>query len=126
MLSITPELLVEDLPKTLDWYKSVLGFEVLFVSPESGTPTFARIKRGSVEIMLFVRHDFAKEIPSFSTAPIGGSFVLYLEVEAIKGEWAKVKDQTTIIQSLHQTTYGSEEFTIRDYNGYHLMFGERI
>lgn len=43
MLSLTPELLVEDIPKTLTWYQIILGFEVMFVSPETGTPTFARI-----------------------------------------------------------------------------------
>jgi uncharacterized glyoxalase superfamily protein PhnB len=125
MLSITPELLVDNLPKTLDWYKSVLGFETIFISPESGVPTFARIKLGSAEIMLFTRSDFGKEIPAFSTAPMGGSFVLYLEVEDIKTIWSRVKDKTIVIQPLHQTTYGSEEFSIQDCNGYHLMFGER-
>ena len=125
MLSLIPELLVENLPKTLDWYKTTLGFEEILISPESDTPTFARIKRGSVEIMLFMRHDFAKEIAAFSTVPVGGSFVLYLEIGDIKSEWIKIKDNATVVQPLHKTSYGSEEFTILDCNGYHLMFGER-
>lgn len=125
MLSLTPELLVEDIQKTIDWYKTTLDFEVIFTSPDSDTPTFARIKRGSVEIMFYQRAEFAKEISTFSTTPLGGSFVLYLEVTDIMMKWAKIKDLVTIIQPLHQTTYGSQEFTIQDYNGYHLMFGER-
>lgn len=125
MLSLTPELLVENIQKTIEWYQATLGFEAMFISPETGTPTFARIKRGSVEIMLYRRAEFAKEVSTFSTTPMGGSFVLYLELDNIKGEWVKIKDAVTIIQPLHQTTYGSQEFTIQDYNGYHLMFGER-
>lgn len=125
MLSLTPELLVENIKTTLDWYKSILGFEIMFVSPESGDPNFARIKNGNIEIMLFERQEFAKEIPSFSSVPLGGSFVLYLEVKNIQAEWSNLKDKVIVIQSLHKTPYGSEEFTIQDCNGYHLMFGER-
>ena len=125
MLSLTPELLVEDIQKTIDWYKTTLDFEVIFSSPDTGIPTFARIKRGSVEIMFYQRVEFAKEISTFSTTHLGGSFVLYLEVTDIMMEWAKIKNLVTIIQPLHKTTYGSQEFTIQDYNGYHLMLGER-
>lgn len=125
MLSLTPELLVEDIQKTLSWYQTTLGFEVLFTSPDSGTPTFARIKRGNVEIMLYNRREFASEIKAFSDSPMGGSFVLYLELEDVKQEWDKLKDEVKVVQALHQTTYGSQEFTIQDCNGYHLMFGER-
>ena len=49
MLSLTPELLVEDVNQTVDWYRNILGFEILFVSPESGVPIFARIKKGAAD-----------------------------------------------------------------------------
>lgn len=125
MLSLTPELLVEDVQTAVDWYQTTLGFVVMFVTPETGSPTFARIKSGLVEIMLFRRAEFAHEISSFATQPIGGSFALYLEVTAINPLWDKVKDQTKVVQPLHTTDYGSSEFTIQDCNGYHLMFGQR-
>ena len=125
MLSLTPELLVEDLKKTIDWYSNNLGFEVLFVSPESGTPTFARVKKGNVEMMFYRRAEFADEIPSFKTMPTGGSFVLYLEVDDISSLWEELKTRATVVQSIHATDYGSQEFTIQDNSGYHLMFGER-
>ncbi len=125
MLSLTPELLVEDIQSTLTWYRDILGFETLFISPESGMPSFARIKRGGVEIMLFRRAEFSAEIPTFSSTPMGGSIVLYLEVKNIQSEWSKLDGKAKIIQPLHSTTYGSEEFTIQDCNGYHLMFGQR-
>jgi len=125
MLSLTPELLVEDIQQTVDWYTKILGFEVLFLSPEAGTPTFARIKQESVEIMLFRRTEFSHEIPSFATQSIGGSFVLYLELSDVKALWDRIKDQVQVTQPLHVTDYGSTEFTIQDCNGYHLMFGQR-
>lgn len=125
MLSLTPELLVEDVQKTLDWYQTTLGFETIIISPTTATPTFARIKRGSAEIMLYRRSEFAKEIQTFSTTPIGGSFALYLEVSEINSLWDKVKNQAKVVQPLHATDYGSSEFTIQDCNGYHLIFGKR-
>ena len=125
MLSLTPELLVEDIHQSINWYQTNLGFEVLFVSPESGTPTFARIKKGVAEIMLFRRAEFTHEIPAFQSASMGGTFVLYLEVKDIQNLWNQFKNQATVIQPLHPTDYGTQEFTIQDCNCYHLIFGQR-
>ncbi|MFH2085232.1 MAG: VOC family protein [bacterium] len=125
MLSLTPELLVEDIQKTLDWYQTTLGFEVMFVSPETGTPTFTRIKKEGTKIMFFRRAEFSSEILTFSFAPMGGSFVLYLEVKDIKKIWLEIQDKVTIVQPPQIKDYGSQEFTIQDFNGYHLMFGQR-
>ena len=124
MLTLTPELLVEDVKSTIDWYHDHLDFQTKILSPENGEPSFARIGRGSAEIMLFRRQEFAQEIKSFSQAPVGGSFVLYLTVEDVKPIWQKVQDSAKVIQPLHTTDYGSTEFTITDCNGYHLMFGQ--
>lgn len=125
MHSLTPELLVDDLPKTISWYQSILGFEIISISPDSTNPTFARLKKGGVEIMFYHRTEFALEIPSFTDTRIGGSIALYLTVDDIQSIWDMIQDKAKVIQPLHNTDYGSREFTILDCNGYHLMFGER-
>ncbi len=125
MQSLIPELLVDDLPRTVAWYQSVLGFATLIISPDSTKPTFARLKKGSVEIMFYRRSEFALEIPSFKDIRLGGSLALYLTVDDIQSIWDMIQAKAEVIQPLHSTTYGSKEFTILDCNGYHLMFGER-
>lgn len=124
--TLVPELLVDDLVATIKWYIDLLGFRVVFQSPENGAPFFARISRGSAEIMLFRRQEFAQEIPSFAHLQTGGSFVLYLTVDDIHPIWEKVKDHAKIIQPPHTTDYGTTEFAITDCNGYHLMFGQVV
>ena len=121
--TLTPELLVDDLAATISWYRDLLGFKEVTISPEQGTPVFARIKRGQAEIMLFRRSEFSQEIKAFQDIMVGGSFVLYITVEDIYSTWGTVKDKATVVQPLHSTDYGSTEFTIEDCNGYHLMFG---
>lgn len=123
MNSLIPELLVDDLVTTIEWYRSILGFKSITTVPDSTSPTFARLKKEKVELMFYHRSEFKREIPSFASARVGGSFVLYLEVEDIETTWDNVKDKAEVVQSLHQTDYGTQEFTILDCNGYHLMFG---
>lgn len=125
MESLTVELLVDDFDKTIQWYQSTLDFKIVSISPDSTNPTFARLKKGSVEIMFYHRSEFALEIPTFEDIRIGGSMALYLVVDDIQSIWDIVQDKTKVIQPLHPTNYGSKEFTILDCNGYHLMFGER-
>ena len=36
MKSVTPNLIVEDVNKTTEWYKEILGFEMIMSVPETG------------------------------------------------------------------------------------------
>jgi len=36
MKSVTPNLIVEDVNKTTEWYKETLGFEMIMSVPETG------------------------------------------------------------------------------------------
>lgn len=125
MISLTPELLVENIGATVAWYQKSLGFEVILISPEGESPIFARIKRGGVELMLFQRQAFSQEVPVFENLPTGGTFSLYITVDYIQKEWDHVQDLAQITQPLHTTNYGTQEFTITDNNGYHLTFAQR-
>ncbi len=125
MIKLTPELLVENLITTLNWYQNVLEFDVVTVAPDHANPSFARIKNGKVELMLYARRDFSQEVPAFKNIQMGGSIVLYLEVEDSGIIWEKVKDKVVTIQSIYTTAYGTTQFTIQDCNGYHLMFSSK-
>ncbi|HUS72520.1 MAG TPA: hypothetical protein VMY06_05585, partial [Sedimentisphaerales bacterium] len=53
---------------------------------------------------------------------IGGSLTFYIEVQDVKGLYAKLKDKVTIVKDMRTTFYGKQEFYIRDCNGYILTF----
>jgi lactoylglutathione lyase len=122
-MQIIPELLVEDMAKSIAFYQEMLGFDLEVSFPESN-PIFAQMKNGDAKLMLYVRKDFEAEIPKLKQLKIGGSFLLYMKVADIEQLYLKIKDKVKIIQPLHRTEYGSQEFSIEDINGYFLAFSE--
>jgi uncharacterized glyoxalase superfamily protein PhnB len=124
-MKITPELLVEDLPKTLEFYTKNLDFHTVVAFPED-EPFFALIENDQAQIMLYKREPFAEEIAEFSDTAMGGSFVLYIDVADVQAVHDRLKLVAPIIQPLHDTTYGTREFTCQDPNGYKLMFAQKI
>lgn len=120
---LIPELLVEDMKKTLRFYQEVLKFKLEITFPDKN-PIFAQVGRDNIHIMLYARSDFQKEIPKLKQVKMGGSTLLYFKVEKIEDFYRQIKDSVKIIQTIHKTDYGSAEFTIEDYNGYLLAFSQ--
>lgn len=121
---LIPELLVEDMEKTLRFYQDILGFKSEIIFPEK-KPIFAQVGKDDIHIMLYHRSEFQKEIPKLKQIKMGGSMLLYFKVEKIKDFYDQIKNKVNIIQSLHKTEYGSLEFTTEDCNGYLLAFSQR-
>jgi uncharacterized glyoxalase superfamily protein PhnB len=124
LTQLIPEFLVEDMPKTMAFYKDILGFETEIVFPEK-EPIFAQIGKDGVHIMLYVRNEFEKEISKLKHVSMGGSTLMYIKAEKVEELYQKIKDMVTVIQELHKTAYGNLEFTIEDCNGYFLCFSEK-
>lgn len=118
---ITPELMVDDVQRTIDFYTETLGFLVENAVP-SDNPFFVILKNGECELMLYQRNEFSVEIPDFAKAVLGGSFALYIHTENVKELYDNIHDSVKIVQPLHQTDYGTWEFSCLDCNGYVLMF----
>ena len=123
---LTPNLMVEDVNGTIDFYTNILGFEVLATVPETGQFNWAMLKQGNVEIQLQVRASLSEEIPSFRDKPIGGALTLYIGMDGIQELYERLKDKVTIVQDMHTTFYGTREFAIGDSNGFVLSFAETV
>lgn len=121
---ITPNIMVEDVNKTVEFYRNVLSFEVLATVPETGQFDWAMLKRDGVEIMFQSRPSLSGELPVFTDMPIAASLTLYTDVEDIVALYNAVKDKVTVVQDMHKTFYGAQEFAIRDINGYILNFAQ--
>ena len=123
---LTPNLMVEDVNGTIDFYTRILGFEVLATVPETGQFNWAMLKQGNVEIQLQVRGSLSEEIPAFKDKPIGGALTLYIGVDGIQELYERLKNGITIVQDMHTTFYGTREFAIQDNNGFVLSFAETV
>ena len=121
---LTPNLMVEDVNQTVDFYTNILGFNALATVPETGQLHWAMLKQGEVEIQLQLRASLTEELPIFRDKPIGGALTLYIGVEGIEELHDRLKDKVTIVQDMHTTFYGTKEFAIQDPNGFVLSFSQ--
>lgn len=116
--------MVPNVPDTIAFYERELGFQCLVTVPDVGTPIFAILKCGSVDIMIQQRQSLEEEIPFFAHRPLGGTFTLYINVDDVQALYQRVGQNLTIVQEIHDTFYGSREFAVIDCNGYVLAFAE--
>ena len=126
MQTMTPNLMVHDVNKTVEYYTDVLGFEFVMSVPDSGQLDWAMMKNGAVEIMFQSVPSLAKDVSVLAGLKPGGAFTLYTRVADVKALHAKVKGRATIVHDLTTTFYGMEEFTIEDLNGYYLTFATPV
>jgi lactoylglutathione lyase len=82
------------------------------------------MKRDGVEIMFQARASLEEELPALKQKEIGGALTFYIEVEDVKGLYTRLRESVTIVQDMHKTFYGAEEFAIHDCNGLILTFAE--
>ncbi len=121
---LIPNLMVEDVNQTIDFYKNVLGFDVLATVPETGKLNWAMLKQGNVEMQFQLRESLTEELPIFKDKAIGGALTLYIDVEGIEELHERLKDRVTIVQDMHTTFYGTKEFVLQDLNGFVISFAE--
>jgi uncharacterized glyoxalase superfamily protein PhnB len=123
---LTPNLMVEDVNRTIAFYTEVLGFETVATVPEAGQLDWAWMQRDDVQVMFQARASLDEEIPALKDVPIGASQTFYIEVTGVQELYAQLTDKVEIVADLHTTFYGTSEFAFRDLNGYILSFSEAV
>jgi uncharacterized glyoxalase superfamily protein PhnB len=116
--------MVEDVNRTIDFYKDILGFQVITTVPETGTFVWAMLGRNDVTMMFQARQSLGEEIPTLKERPIGASLTLYTDIEGIDELYASLQGKVKIVQDMHITFYHAREFAIEDCNGYVITFSE--
>lgn len=121
---IMPNLVVEDVNNTVDFYRNILKFELDMSVPQEGKFSWALMKRDQVEIMFQSRESVGRVMPLLENKEAGGSLTLYIEMENVVELYDVLKDRVTLIEDLHTQPYGMREFSIQDCNGFILTFAE--
>ncbi|MBI2429471.1 MAG: glyoxalase [Ignavibacteriales bacterium] len=122
MESLSPNIFVNDIGKTIAYYK-MLGFAVVLSVPDNEPYNWAMMTNGNVSIMFQTFADLGKDLPDVKRVD-GGSLILYIKLKGIRKFYESLKSQVEIIQDLHKTFYGATEFVIKDCNEYILTFAE--
>jgi uncharacterized glyoxalase superfamily protein PhnB len=122
MKSVSPNLFVNDINGTVEFYKQ-LGFTVTATVPDEGPFIFVMMTCGEVIFMFQTIDSLGNELPSISRQ-IGGSFMLYIQTKSIRNFFEQIKDKVKVLKGIEKTFYGATEFCIEDNNGFVLTFAE--
>jgi len=122
MESVSPNIFVRDISKTITFYKS-LGFTVTATVPDELNPVWAMMTCGKVIFMFQTFESLGDELPTVSRNN-GGSLLLYIQVKGIRDLFEQLKDKADVVKPLEKMFYGATEFTIKDLNDYLLTFAE--
>lgn len=122
MESISPNIFVTDISKTIQFYE-LLGFKTTMTVPESGAAVWAMMTQGGVTFMFQTFESLGNDLPEINRNQ-GGSLLFYIRVTRIRELFEHLQDKVTCLTPLAKTFYGATEFSIRDLNGYVLTFAE--
>jgi len=122
MESVSPNIFVKDIKKTINFYE-ILGFKVEAVVPDKDNPVFVLMTCGKTTFMFQTFSSLENELPNVRRQD-GGSLLLYIKLTGIIEFYDSIKDKVTIFKGLEKTFYGATEFSIIDNNNYLLTFAE--
>jgi uncharacterized glyoxalase superfamily protein PhnB len=124
MKSLSPNLMVNNVNETIDFYVNVLGFKKIMSVPESGNLVWAMVQSGAITFMFQEEKSIKDEYPQLNKFEIGGGITFYINVTNVIDLYANLKGNATIIKEIYKTFYGSTDFAIEDINGYILTFSQ--
>lgn len=124
---LTPNLVVNDVEASLNFYQTVLGFERGMTVPEQAPFVFGSVTSGSVEIFFNDKKAVAEDYPPLAAGRIGGTLTLFLEVEGIEEVLSRVeKSAARVVMPLKTQFYGMREFAFEDPEGWVVTLAERV
>ena len=118
--SVAPQFVVPDVVKTAEYYRDVLGFELLgyFADP----PVFAMVRRDGVELH-FGKIDVERSVQNNDMVRRGLGTDAYIWVDDIdKLHREFVGKGAEIVEGPIRRVYDCTELTVRDCNGFQLVF----
>lgn len=123
MLKLIPNIPVPDVERSVEFYRHVLGFELVGVRGR-GDSTRAHLRLGPIEIIF-------RSLDTFSAMPyadpaLENQLVLHIQVDDVFELYDRIHRQVHVIRALEPTLFGSAEFMIRDIDSRILAFSQPI
>jgi catechol 2,3-dioxygenase-like lactoylglutathione lyase family enzyme len=120
--NIAPVLVSSDLRRTAEYYRDVLGFEL--VENYENVEPFATLYRDSVEIVVV---QAARGRVESNFARYGAGFDVYLDTDELAGVdlfYEELLERDALIAAAPaMTSYGSYEFVLEDIDGRRIGIG---
>lgn len=124
--SLTPNILVEDMDRSLAFYRDRLGFAVAASVPEAPPYNWAMLRRDGVTIMVQTRASLEDDQPALKNRPAGGALTFFIQMQGIDDLYADLHAHAPVVQEPTDTFYGMREFSVTDPDGFVITFAERL
>lgn len=124
--SLTPNVIVDDVNQTVEYYTKFLGFALIASVPETGSFNWAMVMRDGVSLMFQSLHSLKEDMPSLQIDKKGSLGTFFVKMKGIEQLHSELLGKVDIASEMRVTFYGMKEFTIRDLNGYFITFAEEI
>jgi len=121
-----PMIRVPDIGKTLDWYVSI-GFEEYGRFPEDGPASWGMATFGKAELMFMPGEPGKDKVRLwFYTDKVDEIYALFkshqLEIAQAALTGKQADQGFEFVEDIYDPPYGKRQFSIRDPNGYTLIF----
>lgn len=124
--SMTTNLMVENVEKSVEFYQEMLGFKTITTVPaKTDGLQFAIISKDNLMLMLQEKNNLIEEYPLLQTKIVHPSATLFISVTNFDELYKNMKDKSLINTEVHTTFYGTREFAVADKDGYILTFSEQ-
>lgn len=124
--SLTPNLVVSDIVRSLTFYRDVLGFAIVTTVPEAEPFVFVWLQRGDVQVFLNAQHAAAAEYPELAATVSGGSWTMFIVTDAVDELHRSLEAKVRVVMPLETKFYGMREFAIADPDGFVITFAEKV
>jgi uncharacterized glyoxalase superfamily protein PhnB len=124
--SLTPNLVVSDIARSLTFYRDILGFSIVTTVPEAEPFVFVWLQRGDVQVFLNAQHAAADEYPELAATVAGGSWTMFIVTDAVDELHRALNGKVRVVMPLETKFYGMREFAITDPDGFVITFAERV
>jgi uncharacterized glyoxalase superfamily protein PhnB len=120
---LTPNLYTDDVAACASFWVDRLQFQKTAEVPqEDGKLAFAALQSGTIELMYGSYASLERE-PLVAGAFQKGTSFLFVEVDDLDAVLASMKNVPKVAD-VHQTFYGSTEFTVKDPAGHLVTFAQ--
>ena len=123
--SLTPNLIVADVERSIAFYRDILGFTVQTTVPDASPYVFAILRSGPVEVYLNAPGPAFEEYPVLNGRPIGATLTLFIRITGIQAAYESLKTRVNVVMPLEKKWYGPTEFACTDPDGYVITFAEQ-
>lgn len=122
--SLSPNIGVKDVDKTVRFYTEMLGFNLITSVPGDGHLVWAMVGSGDVAFMFQEMGSITEEYPKLKAGSNPPALTFYVKMKGMSALYEKIKDTEYLVKDMHTTPYGALEFALVDINGYILTITE--